>query len=101
MLRGYDVAYFMASTDTLEDVTAFARKNEANFPILSDLDRSASAAFGVLTATGHARRWTFYVDAGGRILHIDRSISPSTAGPDLAENLRKLGYPRRAENGDE
>ncbi len=81
----------MASTDSLEDVTAFAEKNEANFPILSDSDQSASKALGVLGMAGFAKRWTFYVDAEGIIMKIDKSVNPRTAGPDLAENLATLG----------
>lgn len=83
----------MASTDSIEDVTAFAEKNEADFPILSDANRSASQAFGVLSPMGFAKRWTFYVDAEGIIRHVDKDVSPSTAGPDLAANLKSLGYP--------
>ena len=82
----------MASTDSLEDVTAFAEKNEADFPILSDADKSAAKAFGVLSIAGFAKRWTFYVDSDGIIERIDRQVSPATAGPDLAENLKDLGY---------
>ncbi len=80
----------MASTDSLEDVTAFAAQNDTNFPILSDPDKSVCSDFGVLSERGYARRWTFYIDDQGQIAHIDRSVSPRTAGPDLAENLKKL-----------
>lgn len=82
----------MASTDSLEDVTGFAEKNDANFPILSDADKSASESFGVLTAMGFARRWTFYVSADGVIEKIDRSVNPRSAGRELAANLTALGY---------
>ena len=84
----------MASTDSLEDVTGFAEQNEANFPVLSDADKSASKAFGVLSAMGFAKRWTYYVDAEGTVIYIDKSVSPSTAGPDLAANLERLGLGR-------
>ena len=82
----------MASVDSLEEVTAFAEKNEANFPILSDDDKSAARAFGVLSGMGFARRWTFYVNADGNIEEIDTSVNPRTAGPDLTATLRRLGY---------
>lgn len=83
----------MASTDSLEDVTAFAAKNEANFPILSDATSEVCAAFGVLSERGYAKRWTFYIDDQGIIKHIDRQVKPGSAGPDLAANLARLGYP--------
>lgn len=81
----------MASVDSLEQVTAFAEKNEANFPILSDDSKEASRAFGVLSAMGFSKRWTFYVGADGNIIEIDKSVNPRSAGPDLAANLERLG----------
>lgn len=80
----------MASVDSLESVTAFAEKNAANFPILSDASKDAARAFGVLSAMGFAKRWTFYIDTGGKIAYIDKRVSPSTAGADLAANLGRL-----------
>lgn len=86
----------MASTDSLEDVTGFAEKNEANFPILSDADKSVSKAFGVLGMAGFAKRWTYYVNADGIIQKIDKSVNPRTAGEDLASNLAALGTPLKS-----
>ena len=82
----------MASTDTLDDVTAFAKLHEANFPILSDVSKSVSRSFGVQSAIGYAQRWTFYIDSDGIIRDIDRSVKTATAGPDLAKNLERLGF---------
>lgn len=94
MLKQYDVAYFMASTDNIEDVTRFAEMHEADFPILSDDAKTMTAAYGVLGTAGYAKRWTFYINSEGTILHVDRNVSTRTAGPDLAANLERLGYPR-------
>ena len=40
---------------------------------------------------GFAKRWSFYVDADGIIIKIDKSVNPRTAGEDLASNLEALG----------
>ena len=80
----------MASVDSLESVTAFAEKNAADFPILSDTSKEAARALGVLSAMGFAKRWTFYIDTEGNIAYIDKRVSPSTAGADLAANLDRL-----------
>ena len=80
----------MASTDDLADVTAFAEKNMANFPILADPDKTASKSYGVLSAMGFAKRWTLYIDKSGTLVYIDKSVSPATAGSDLAANLERL-----------
>ena len=93
-IRDYDVAYFMASTDTLEDNTAFAEKNEATFPILADPGKTMSEAYGVLAPKGYAQRWTFYIDPDGIIRKIDKEVNPAEAGRQLVANLEALGVPR-------
>ena len=87
----------MASTDSLADVTAFAAKNEANFPILADPEKTVSESYGVLSDAGYARRWTFYIGPDGIIRKIDKQVSPSTAGPDLARHLNELGFEKSSE----
>jgi len=42
-----------------------------------------------------ASRWTFYIGRDGRILHIDKDVSPSTAGEDVVARLKTLGVPLR------
>lgn len=93
-IRDYDVAYFMASTDTLEDNTAFAEQNAATFPILADPAKTLSEAYGVLSERGYARRWTFYIDPEGVIRKIDKEVDPAEAGRQLVANLEALGVPR-------
>ena len=91
-IQDYNLAYFMASTDSIIDNTAFAMKNEATFPILSDEKKSMTRAFGVLSDGGYARRWTFYIDIDGIIRKIDRSVRPSSAGKDLVINLKDMAF---------
>ena len=85
----------MASVDKPEDNKGFAEKNEATFPILSDPDKTMTAAYGVLSDRGFARRWTYYIDQNGIIQKIDREVNPRTAGEGLVANLEVLGVPRR------
>lgn len=93
-IRGFNVNYFMISTDTLADNRAFAEKNAASFPILSDVAKSVTAAFGALSESGYAKRWTFYIDPQGKIARIDRDVAPQTAGVQLVQNLEQLAVPR-------
>ena len=68
----------------------------ANFPMLSDPDRKVGTAYGVVTSpTGVAKRWTFYIGPDGKILHIDKAVSPSTSGPDMVKQLGELNVPKR------
>jgi len=91
-LRKHDVAYFMASVDTLEDNTRFAQSEKADFPMLSDADKSVATRYGVLAARGFANRWTFYIDKDGRVAHIDRAVNPETSAEDIIARLNQLKW---------
>ena len=93
-IKQYDIGYFMASVDDVERNTEFAREYELDFPVLADPEKSTVEAFGALSERGFANRWTYYIDAEGTIVKIDRSTNPSTAGEDLTNNLAELGFPR-------
>ena len=45
----------------------------------------------MLMALGFANRWTFYIGPDGKILDIDKSVKPATAGKDIAAKLTSLG----------
>lgn len=95
LIREYDVTYFMASVDTLEDNTAFAKKESADFPMLADPTKATAQKYGVLSERGFASRWTFYIGKDGRIAHIDTSVKPASAAQDIAARLGQLGFERR------
>ena len=92
-VRRFDVEFFMASVDDLETNKAFADQNNANFPILSDSSKTVSEAYGVLAGMGYSKRWTFYIDAEGKVSKIDKDVNPRTAGRDLLKNLVALEVP--------
>ena len=92
MIREYDVTYFAASVDDADTNRRFAESLEADYPILSDPDKTAAAAYGVLAPErGTANRWTFYIGTDGKILFVDRAVNVRTAGQDLAAKLGELG----------
>ena len=92
-IRNFDVAYFMVSTDNIEDNTEFAEMNDATFPILADPEKTMSSAYGALSPRGYAQRWTFYIDSEGIILEIDKQVNPRRAGEQLVNNLESLNFP--------
>jgi peroxiredoxin Q/BCP len=94
-IRSFDVAYFMASVDPLEESAAFAKSEEADFPLLSDPTKETAKAYGVLGPYGVAQRWTFYIGKDGRILAIDTQVAPATAAEDVAARLAELGVEKR------
>jgi len=85
----------MISVDTLEDNTRFAKEHEADYPILSDVTKDIANKYGVLGKSGLANRWTFYIGSDGKILDIDKKISPATSGPDMVAKLAELKIPNR------
>ncbi len=90
------MAYFSASTDSADTNRKFAESLGLDYPILSDPDKKVARAYGVLwRALGIASRWTFYIGVDGKILFIDTSVKPATAGRDLAARLEALGIPKR------
>jgi len=111
-IRMYDVAYFMASTDTVEDNTKFAKatsvtlqgrgggastvvdKKEADFPLLADPTKEVAGKYGVLMANGQiANRWTFYIDKNGKISYIEKAVKPATSAEDMVAKLAELKVP--------
>ena len=93
-IQSFDVAYFMASVDTLEDNTAFANEHEAGFPILADPSKEMAGEYEVLMGAGVANRWTYYIGVDGTILKIDKETNPATAGRDLTNTMDALGFPK-------
>lgn len=105
-IRKFDVAYFMASVDSLEDNIRFANatsvtlgqgadaqiieKEKADFPMLSDPTKAVATRYGVLNARGTASRWTFYIDKAGRISAIDKMVRPETSAEDMLTKLAEI-----------
>ncbi len=109
-IREFDVTYFMASTDNIDDNIAFANatsvdlggrfgvveKNEADFPMLADPTMETARAYGVLMpGRDAANRWTFYIGPDGRITAIDKAVRPETSADDMITMLGELGTPRQ------
>ncbi len=90
-LKASRVAYFTASVDTPEKNADFAKSLDLDYPILSDPEKKAAEAFGVLSEKGYANRWTFYVDKEGVIKEIDKKINNPQAGVDVAAKVKSLG----------
>ena len=89
----------MISVDTLADNTAFAKQEQADFPIIADPTKSAARQYGVLGDYSRfnlgevANRWTFYIGADGKILDIDKKVNPAKSGEELVARLKALNVP--------
>ena len=90
------MAYFSVSVDTPETNRAFAQSLGADYPLLSDPDKRVAMAYGVVDEDQpFPSRWTFYIGADGRILHIDKLVSPATHGKAVAAKPAELGVAKR------
>ena len=86
----------MASVDTPEDNKAFAEKEKADFPILSDTSKQIAAAYGVVTPERQLpMRHTFYIGPDGKILFIDKAVKPAAAGEAIVAKLEELGVKKK------
>ena len=80
--------------DAVKTNKEFAESLSLDYPILSDPDKGVAKSYGVVTAKRELpHRWTYYVDAEGKILYIDRSVNTHSAGADVAARLKRLGVP--------
>jgi thioredoxin-dependent peroxiredoxin len=89
----------MISVDKLEANTAFAKQENADFPILADPTQKTANAYGVLKDYGAlgklANRWTFYIGPDGKILAIDKAVKPASSGEALIAELKELKVPQK------
>ncbi len=64
-----------------------------DYPVLSDPTKKVAEAYGV--ASPDIARWTFYIGVDGKILYIDKQVSPANSGKVVAAKLAELGVQRR------
>jgi peroxiredoxin Q/BCP len=95
MIKKFDVKYFMASVDPVDENKRFGEEHKADFPLLSDPTKKTAEAYGVLGARGVANRWTFYIGTDGKILAIDKEVKPATSAEDMAAKLGELGVKKQ------
>jgi peroxiredoxin len=86
-----DTAVFGVSIDAPPSNNAFAKQINVSFPLLSDMKRDVSKAYGILNDQNFfANRTTFVIDREGKIQHIvegGSAISPDSA-IDMCTSLK-------------
>jgi peroxiredoxin Q/BCP len=88
--------HFAISVDTPETNRSFAQSLAVDFPILSDPTKEVAKAYGVVDEDQpFAARWTFYIGVDGRLLFVDKLVSPTNHGRNVVAKLAELGIPRR------
>jgi peroxiredoxin Q/BCP len=83
----------MVSLDSAEKNKEFAESVGAGLVLLSDPEKAAAKAYGVLGIGGfYAKRRTFFIDSQGVIQHIDNDVDTKSHGRDIARKLDELGW---------
>ncbi len=91
------MAHFGATVDVPDKVKLFATKLGVDYPLLTDPSRKVAKAYGVVKDdTSFATRWTFYIGLDGRILFIDKAVSPANHGQAVVDKLGELGVAHRS-----
>lgn len=80
------------SVDSVESQRRFTEECRLPFPLVADHDRSIARSYGVVGFLGMAKRVTFFVDAGGKV--VDR-IEGMLPGPHVRRAVERLGAPTR------
>ena len=89
------MAFFEASVDSVDRNREVADILDLEHPILSDPEKRVAESFGVLAGGRRtAARWTFYIGADGRILHIDKAVIADGHGEEVPARLEALGIKR-------
>ena len=79
----------------MEDNTAFAKKLELDYAILSDPGKKVAEAYGVVhEGRTVPERWTFIIGDDGKIKHVDKKVNAGDHGKDIAAQLAELKIPK-------
>ncbi len=90
-LEAKGVKVYGAALDGVKDMAAFVKKEELNFPLLSDPDGSAARRFGVLKNDAKwTGRVTFVIDPKGVLRMVDDGVKVRSHGADLIASLEIL-----------
>ena len=79
------------SVDDVNSHVAFKEKENLNFTLLADPDKTVTKEYGVLSSFGMASRVTFVIDKDGVIRKIYPKVDPSENYKELLAFLKTLG----------
>ncbi|MCI4365706.1 MAG: peroxiredoxin [Thermoplasmata archaeon] len=75
---GKNVRVVGVSTDDCPAQKAFANKYGLRFPLIADSKKEVATKYGVLKPSGTARRVSFLIDGGGKVLEVVDTSSAET-----------------------
>lgn len=78
------------SLDDRKKHEAFTKKDNLNFPLLADTDRTICNSYGVPINGHHPNRWTFLVGKDGKIARTYHSVNPGSHSEELLRDIANL-----------
>jgi peroxiredoxin Q/BCP len=97
-LKGLGAQVVGISVDDTKSHAAFAQKYHLPFPLLADADASVAKRYGAYSdwfVTGFAKRYTFLIDADGRIARNYLDVDTSRHSTEIIADLKRLsGTPK-------
>jgi peroxiredoxin Q/BCP len=84
------IKIFGISVDSKEDIQAFIKDHNLNFPLLSDANKEVANKYGVLNRVGLASRITFIIDKQGKLAEIIRDVDVEAHANQVFELAKKL-----------
>lgn len=92
-LQALDAQIIGVSVDDTISHAAFAKKYSLPFPLLTDQDGKVAAAYGALSdwlVAKLAKRYTFLIDAQGRIAKAYLKVDTSRHSAEIIADLKRL-----------
>ncbi|MCX7173153.1 MAG: peroxiredoxin [Proteobacteria bacterium] len=92
-LQALDAQIIGVSVDDSASHAAFAKKHSLQFPLLADSDGRVADAYGALTdwkLLKLAKRYTFLIDAQGRVAKAYLKVDTSRHSAEIIADLKRL-----------
>ncbi len=80
------------STDSIKSHEGFRDKNELNYTLVSDRERTIINLYGVVSPSNTARRVTFLVDNKGKIRHIWKKVDTHSHGDEILKKIEEISF---------
>ncbi|MGI9534469.1 MAG: peroxiredoxin [Thermodesulfobacteriota bacterium] len=90
-LSGLGVHVVGVSTDGVKSHENFKNKYSLNFPLISDKSKDIINLYGVKSAFGSAKRYTFLIDRKGVIQHIWTKVNTRQHADEVSGKVKELG----------
>lgn len=89
-LQDADIDVYGVSVQDADSKQAFCAKYDLRHPLLADVDKRLSEAFGVLSDRGYSNRVTFLIDPAGVVRSVNESVALDDHGQEILRTVETL-----------